>query len=258
MLVRNLTGRLIVSFLITIAFGTFYLMGSYYIEVHLIYSQKKEGSLGYKQRTFLVVAYFARYVFSFAVPSAWFICLSYSIFSPKKVTIFEMFTTLKKSDFNSPVVPFIGNKNFFWLFQIAQFFVLPLRGAIIVLGIVCAYFKRVRICKDPGLFLYLFLTTFFYCGARQRIDCYLAEKVKQKLINQGDLPKPQKAVSEVSTPKSKVSPPNLTNALLFSLTITVGIHHVLAGARLCNDLISKQKEKQEGVKVNKETKTDNN
>ena len=169
MLVKNLTGRLIFSFSITIAFSTFYLMGSYYIQVHSIYSQKKEGTLAYKQRTFLVLAYFARYSFSFAIPSAWFICLSYTIFSPKKVTIFEMFTTLTKSDFNSPVIPIIGNKTVFHLFKVAQFFVLPLRGAIVVIGIVCAYFKFVCMLKDPGLFLYLFFTTFSYYFARQKI-----------------------------------------------------------------------------------------
>lgn len=91
---QKLKGRVIVSFSLTFVFGTLYLMGSYYIKVHSVYSQKKEGPTTYKQQTLFVLAYFSCFSFSFAIPCAWFLCWSYSTFSPKKVTIFEMFTSL--------------------------------------------------------------------------------------------------------------------------------------------------------------------
>lgn len=81
----------------------------------------------------------------------------------------------------------------------------------------------------------------------------MAEKVKQKQIDQVDRPEKQKAVSEVPIP-------NLKNAFWFYLSISVGLHHILSAARFCNEFIDKekQKEKQKDVKVDKGTKTDNN
>jgi len=44
MFFQKLKGTIIVSFSLTFVFGTLYLMGSYYIKVHSVYSQKKSFS----------------------------------------------------------------------------------------------------------------------------------------------------------------------------------------------------------------------
>ena len=47
-----------VSFSLTLVFEVFYLMGTYYIKVHSVYAQKKEGSNGYKEQTLFILSYF--------------------------------------------------------------------------------------------------------------------------------------------------------------------------------------------------------
>lgn len=148
---------------------------------------------------------------------------------------------------------FLKKNTLFLLFKSAQVFVLPLRAVVAVIALVCAWTRAGRLLKDKGLFLYLFFTTFFYSSARLLFLSYLTEKVKQKQIDhkksdkQVDQKKKQNAISNISTP-------NIKQVVYLSISISTAIYAIRSLGLLCQHTVSKQKRKQEDVKVDKESK----
>jgi len=83
-----------------------------------------------------------------------------------------------------PLYFFFFLNKFFLVFKSAQVFVLPLRAALALIGLVFARKRGLLILTTPGIFLNLLFSTFMYSYCRLLIDSYLSEKDKQKQIDQ--------------------------------------------------------------------------
>ena len=151
--------------LCTILFRRFF-----YIKIYYVRGLKKEGSGLFVNKTVLCSAHILCFSFSFTITFAFIICWSYSKFGPKNILrisfflifYFVVFFKQKKDHqvfFSKKTSSCFPSKNK-KLEKMVQFFVLPLREALALIGFIFTRKRAVISLSTPEVFFTLFFSTF--------------------------------------------------------------------------------------------------
>lgn len=236
LVIHRLQGSLLVSISLTLIFGSLYIIKSYYIKLYYLSPQSNRRL---REQILLILAYFSCLSFSFALPVAWFLCWSYTTFTPRKLNFFETFLSLKETNIKSQ--PLLSKGPLFIFLKSGERLVLPVKAVVAFVYLDCARKKAGYVFKDPAFFTCLVFTTFFYSFTRLLVDAYLTEKVKQNIDSINE----EKTIKLVNSGKkgntlTNISIPNIKEVFFLSISLSSGFYALQALALIFQDIVSAQ------------------